>query len=83
MAVLADFGTSWTKILDTDSGERRIEKTKDLAPFKADLATGHNMQQDNHPERGCIGYFTGHRKSIPRSPLQAVTSWVTWLRRII
>ena len=42
MAVLADFGTSWTKILDTDSGERRIEKTKDLAPFKADLATGHN-----------------------------------------
>ena len=42
MAVLADFGTSWTKILDTDSGERRIEKTKDLATFKADLATGHN-----------------------------------------
>ena len=42
MAVLADFGTSWTKILDTGSGERRIEKTKDLAPFKADLATGHN-----------------------------------------
>ena len=42
MAVLADFGTSWTKILDTESGERRIEKTKDLAPFKADLATGHN-----------------------------------------
>jgi activator of 2-hydroxyglutaryl-CoA dehydratase len=42
LAVLADFGTSWTKILDTESGERRIEKTKDLIPFKADLATGHN-----------------------------------------
>jgi len=42
LAILADFGTSWTKILNTESGERRIEKTKDLAPFKADLATGHN-----------------------------------------
>ncbi|MEA2063392.1 MAG: ATPase, partial [Gemmatimonadota bacterium] len=42
MALLADFGTSWTKLLDTSSGERRILETKDLLPVTADLATGHN-----------------------------------------
>ena len=42
MSLLADFGTSWTKLLDTESGETRIEKTKDLPSLKADLATGHN-----------------------------------------
>jgi activator of 2-hydroxyglutaryl-CoA dehydratase len=42
LPLLADFGTSWTKLLDTASGERRIEKTKNLRSQKADLATGHN-----------------------------------------
>ncbi|MBN2288335.1 MAG: ATPase [Candidatus Glassbacteria bacterium] len=42
MPLLADFGTSWTKLLDTGSGEKRIEKTKDLGSLRADLATGHN-----------------------------------------
>lgn len=42
MALLADFGTSWTKTLDTGSGERKIRKTKDLGLLRADLATGHN-----------------------------------------
>ena len=42
MPVLADFGTSWTKLLGTATGEKRIEKTKDLPSLKVDLATGHN-----------------------------------------
>jgi len=42
MPLLADFGTSWAKILDTSNGMRWIEKTKDLGALRADLATGHN-----------------------------------------
>lgn len=42
MPLLADFGTSWAKILDTSNGTRWIEKTKDLGKLRADLATGHN-----------------------------------------
>ncbi|HUU29448.1 MAG TPA: ATPase [archaeon] len=44
MALLADFGTSWTKILDTTSGRRRIEKTENVGSLKVDLATGHNTK---------------------------------------
>ncbi len=42
--LLADFGTSYCKILDTAADrEPRIVATRDLAPsFAADLATGHN-----------------------------------------
>ena len=42
--LLADFGTSYCKILDTASeGEPRIVATRDLdRAFSADLATGHN-----------------------------------------
>ena len=42
--LLADFGTSYCKILDTGSGQPpRIVATRDLEPdFCADLATGHN-----------------------------------------
>jgi activator of 2-hydroxyglutaryl-CoA dehydratase len=42
VALLADFGTSWTKLLDTASGERRIEKTRDVRGLEVNLATGHN-----------------------------------------
>jgi activator of 2-hydroxyglutaryl-CoA dehydratase len=45
MAILADFGTSWTKILDTDSGRKEIARTKDLIDFSAELATGHNTRR--------------------------------------
>lgn len=44
MALLADFGTSWTKLLDTRSGVRSILKSKDLEGIKVDLATGHNTR---------------------------------------
>ena len=42
--LLADFGTSYCKMLDTTSGmPPRIVPTRELAPdFRADLATGHN-----------------------------------------
>ena len=42
--LLADFGTSYCKILDTDAdAQPRIVATRTLPPdFRADLATGHN-----------------------------------------
>lgn len=45
--LLADFGTSYCKLLDTDTGtEPKILPTRELAKnFMADLATGHNARQ--------------------------------------
>jgi activator of 2-hydroxyglutaryl-CoA dehydratase len=42
--LLADFGTSYCKILETDSADKKtLIATRDIAPtFTADLATGHN-----------------------------------------
>ncbi|MGI6656210.1 MAG: ATPase [Desulfobulbus sp.] len=42
--LLADFGTSYCKLLDRESGDPpRVVPTRELAPgFRADLATGHN-----------------------------------------
>ncbi len=45
MAVLADFGTTWTKLLDTDTAERRVLKTRDARELRADIATGHNARR--------------------------------------
>jgi activator of 2-hydroxyglutaryl-CoA dehydratase len=42
MAVLGDFGTTWTKLLDSESGERRVFPSKEARSLTADLATGHN-----------------------------------------
>ena len=42
MALLGDFGTTWTKLLDTESGERRILPTRKAREARADIATGHN-----------------------------------------
>jgi len=44
MALLADFGTTWTKLIDTETGTRRIEKSRHVAHVHADLATGHNAR---------------------------------------
>ena len=44
MARLADFGTTWTKLLDTEAGERRVLATKDARTLQVDLATGHNAR---------------------------------------
>jgi activator of 2-hydroxyglutaryl-CoA dehydratase len=44
MAVLADFGTTWTKVLDTDTGERRVLPARDAYDLKADVATGHGAR---------------------------------------
>jgi len=45
MATLADFGTTWTKLLDTDAGTRRVIRTKEAQGVTADLATGHNARR--------------------------------------
>ena len=48
--LLADFGTSYCKILETDGDNTpRIMATRELAQdFRADLATGHNAGRRSH-----------------------------------
>jgi activator of 2-hydroxyglutaryl-CoA dehydratase len=47
MAILGDFGTTWTKLLNTATGERRVLPTRQAvaARLRADLATGHNARR--------------------------------------
>jgi activator of 2-hydroxyglutaryl-CoA dehydratase len=47
MAVLGDFGTTWTKLLDTATGERTVLPTREAAAChqRADIATGHNAKR--------------------------------------
>ena len=45
MAILADFGTTWTKLLDTATGERRVLRSRDARGLTADVATGHNARR--------------------------------------
>jgi len=45
MALLGDFGTTWTKLLDTETGERRVLATREARGVQADLATGHNARR--------------------------------------
>ena len=42
--LLGDFGTTWTKILDTATGERRLMPTYETRSLRVDMATGHNAQ---------------------------------------
>ncbi len=47
MAILGDFGTTWTKLLDTATGERQVLPTRQAAAagLRADIATGHNAKR--------------------------------------
>jgi len=47
MALLGDFGTTWTKLLDTETGARTVLQTREAAARaqRADLATGHNARR--------------------------------------
>jgi activator of 2-hydroxyglutaryl-CoA dehydratase len=45
MAVVADFGTTWTKWLDSESGERRVVPTQGAHGLRADIATGHTARR--------------------------------------
>jgi activator of 2-hydroxyglutaryl-CoA dehydratase len=45
MALLGDFGTTWTKLLDTDTAERRVLPTREASDIRADIATGHNASR--------------------------------------
>jgi hypothetical protein len=40
--LFGDFGTTWTKLLDTSSGNRSVKSTRDLSGLIVDVATGHN-----------------------------------------
>ena len=45
MALLGDFGTTWTKLLDTGTGERRVLPTREARHLQAEIATGHNAHR--------------------------------------
>ena len=47
MALLGDFGTTWTKLLDTDTGRRCVLPTREAAAQgrRADIATGHSARR--------------------------------------
>jgi len=45
MALLGDFGTTWTKLLDTQTGERRILPSRQARGITAHIATGHNAHR--------------------------------------
>ena len=40
--IFGDFGTSWTKILDTGKNERYVTPTRRTRGMQVDMATGHN-----------------------------------------
>jgi len=42
--LLGDFGTTWTKTLDTGTGERRVIQSREVQKLRVDLATGHNAR---------------------------------------
>lgn len=44
--LLGDFGTTWTKILDTATGQHRLVPTREAADFQVAVACGHNAS--NH-----------------------------------
>lgn len=44
MARLGDFGTTWTKLLDTETGERLVVATREAHDLAVDIATGHNAR---------------------------------------
>jgi activator of 2-hydroxyglutaryl-CoA dehydratase len=42
--LLGDFGTTWTKVLNTATGERTVIQSRVAQTTRADLATGHNAR---------------------------------------
>ena len=42
--LLADFGTTWTKTLDTEAGTQGVAPTRELIHLRVDAATGHNAR---------------------------------------
>lgn len=40
--IVGDFGTTWTKICDTATGERKVVSSREVRRMRADIATGHN-----------------------------------------
>ncbi len=44
MALLGDFGTTWTKLLDTDTGMRHLHRTKEVDGVVVEVATGKEIK---------------------------------------
>lgn len=42
---VGDFGTTWTKLLDMETGEKSVLKTTDVKNLSPELATGHNAKR--------------------------------------
>jgi activator of 2-hydroxyglutaryl-CoA dehydratase len=42
--LLGDFGTTWTKIIDTSTRERKLTQSAAARDIRVDVATGHNLQ---------------------------------------
>lgn len=42
--LLGDFGTTWTKIIDTSTCERRLLPSASARNIRVDVATGHNLR---------------------------------------
>ncbi len=45
MALLGDFGTAWTKLYDTETGERQVVPARAALEMGVDIATGHNARR--------------------------------------
>jgi len=41
--LLGDFGTTWTKTIDTRTGERRLLPSRQATDIRVEVATGHNV----------------------------------------
>jgi len=66
MPLLGDFGTTWTKLLDTEAGSRCILPTKDAHDIRAHLATGHNApHRAPHHVNELIALAQGGERLIP------------------
>jgi activator of 2-hydroxyglutaryl-CoA dehydratase len=66
MALLGDFGTTWTKLLDTETGARRVLPTREACHLQAEIATGHNAHRraPRHVNE-LIALAEGGRRLIP------------------
>ncbi len=63
--ILGDYGTTWTKLCDVDTGERSIVPSREVRKMRADIATGHNASlYSNYPVSELTALVRGGLKLI-------------------
>ncbi len=69
--LLADFGTTYCKLLDTlQDTSPRIIASRDLKPgFQADLATGHNAARRSKRSAPMAGLINAILRKVPSDTL--------------